>query len=81
MGFICSILIGIVAGFIASKIMKGKGMGFILNLIVGVVGGVLGGSVFRLLGLEWNGIIGSLITSTIGAIILLWLLSLIQKKN
>jgi len=50
MGFIWSIIIGIVAGYLAGKIMRGGGFGVIVNLILGIIGGVLGGWVFSLLG-------------------------------
>lgn len=81
MGFIWSIIIGIAAGFIAGKIMKGSGFGLILNLIVGIVGGLLGGWIFTFLGLDVNGVIGNLVMSTIGAVVLLWIISLFKKKE
>ena len=40
MGFIWSIIIGIVAGYLAGKIMRGGGFGVIVNLILGIIGGV-----------------------------------------
>lgn len=80
MGILLSVVIGAVAGFLAGTIMKGKGFGLLINIIVGIVGGFLGGWVFGLLGFSSNGIIGSLITATVGAILLLWILSLIKKK-
>ena len=43
MQFVWYIIIGIVAGFAAGKIMKGGGFGLVLNLLLGIVGGVLGG--------------------------------------
>ena len=46
MGFIWYIIIGIVAGFLAGKIMRGGGFGLIINLLLGILGGVLGGWVF-----------------------------------
>ena len=73
MGFIWSIIIGIVAGYLAGKIMRGGGFG--------VIGGVLGGWVFSLLGISAGGILGSLITSTVGAILLLWIGSLFNKSK
>ena len=79
MGFIWSIIIGIVAGYLAGKIMRGGGFGVIVNLILGIIGGVLGGWVFSLLGISAGGILGSLITSTVGAILLLWTGSLFNK--
>lgn len=79
MNFLWYIIIGIAAGFLAGKIMKGGGFGIILNLVIGVIGGVLGGWVFGLFGVEFGGILGSLITATIGAIVLLWIASLFQR--
>ena len=67
MSFIWYIIIGIVAGFLAGKIMRGGGFGLVINLLLGILGGVLGGWVFALFGLAASGLIGSLITSTVGA--------------
>lgn len=80
MGWLWFIIIGIVAGLAAGKLMRGGGFGIIINLLVGIVGGVLGGWLFGLIGINvGNGIIGSLISSTIGAILLLWIVSLFNK--
>ena len=80
MGFILFILIGILAGFVAGKLMRGGGFGILVNLVVGIIGAVLGGWVFGLLGISTTGVIGSLITATVGAIILLWIISLFQRR-
>ena len=81
MGFLWYIIIGIVAGFAAGKIMRGGGFGLVVNLVLGIIGGVLGGWLFSILGIgvNDNSIIGSLITSTAGAIVLLWAVSLFKK--
>ena len=81
MGCLWYIIIGIAAGFLAGKIMRGGGFGVIINLILGIVGGVLGGWVFGLFGIAASGIIGSLITATVGAILVLWIASLFNKRN
>ena len=81
MGFLWYIIIGIAAGFLAGKIMRGGGFGVIINLILGIIGGELGGWVFGLLGIAASGIIGSLITATVGAILTLWIASLFNKRN
>ena len=81
MGFIWYIIIGIVAGFLAGKVMRGGGFGLIINLLLGILGGVLGGGVFALFGLSASGLIGSLITSTVGAILVLWIASLFSKSK
>jgi len=81
MGFIWYIIIGIVAGFLAGKIMRGGGFGLVINLLLGILGGVLGSWVFALFGLAASGLIGSLITSTVGAILVLWIASLFSKSE
>ncbi|MCM1312568.1 MAG: GlsB/YeaQ/YmgE family stress response membrane protein [Bacteroides sp.] len=81
MGFIWYIIIGILSGFIAGKIMRGSGFGVFINLIVGIVGGLLGGWCFGLLGITTAGILGSLVTSVAGAILLLWILSLFRRNR
>ncbi len=65
------LLIGVAAGWLASQIMKGGGSGLVTDLIMGVIGSVLGGFLFGLLGLSADGAIGSLVTATIGAIVLI----------
>ena len=73
------LIIGAVAGWLAGKIMKGRGFGVIGNIIVGIVGAFLGGFLFGLLGIAAGGLIGSLITATVGAVVLIYLVSLIKK--
>jgi uncharacterized membrane protein YeaQ/YmgE (transglycosylase-associated protein family) len=73
------LIIGVVAGFLAGKIMKGGGFGLLGDLVVGVIGAFIGGWAFGLLGLFPAGIVGTLITATIGAVILLWLIRLVKK--
>ena len=75
------LIIGIVAGFIAGKLMRGGGFGLFINLLVGVIGGVLGGWVFGLLGIATTGLLGSLITSVVGAVVLLWIVSLFTGRK
>lgn len=72
--------IGAVAGWLAGTLMKGGGLGLLLNIIVGVIGAVLGSFVFSLLGISVvGGFIGSIITATAGAVLLLFIISLIKK--
>lgn len=80
MDFIWFILIGLVSGFVAGKLMRGGGFGLIVNLVVGIIGGVLGGWLFSLLGIHTSSIIGELITSVVGAIVLLWLVSFLSRR-
>ncbi len=73
------LIIGLIAGWLAETIMKGRGAGLIVNLIVGVVGAYVGGLLFGFLGLPLHGIVGSLISATVGAVVLLFLVGLIKK--
>ena len=79
LGWLWFIIIGILAGFIAGKLMRGGGFGILVNLIVGIIGAVLGGWIFGLLGIAAGGIIGSLVTATVGAVVLLWIVSLFRR--
>ncbi|WP_148864568.1 GlsB/YeaQ/YmgE family stress response membrane protein [Marinobacter fonticola] len=80
MNLILFLIIGGVAGWLAGLIMKGRGFGVLANIGVGVAGSLLGGFLFRLLGLSSHGTIGSLVTATVGAIVLLWVVSMIKKN-
>lgn len=75
------LLIGLAAGWLASQIMKGGGSGLAGDLIVGVIGSILGGFLFRLLGLSANGMVGSLVTATVGAIVLIAGLRAINRQR
>jgi uncharacterized membrane protein YeaQ/YmgE (transglycosylase-associated protein family) len=79
MGIILFCIIGLAAGWLAGKIMRGGGFGFGGNLAVGVLGALVGGLLFRVLGLSAESLVGSLITATVGAIVLLWLAGLIRR--
>jgi uncharacterized membrane protein YeaQ/YmgE (transglycosylase-associated protein family) len=73
------LIIGAIAGWLAGNIMKGKGFGAIGNMVVGVLGAVFGNFLFGFLGVATGGLIGSLITATVGAVALLFLVSLVKK--
>lgn len=80
MFWIWYVIIGAIAGFVAGKIMRGGGFGLIVNLMLGIVGGIIGGWVFGLLGIPSGGLIGSLATSIVGAVLLLWIASLFRRS-
>ena len=75
------ILIGLGAGFLAGMIVKGGGFGIVGNLIVGVIGALLGGFVFGLLGISASGRAGQLVSASVGAILLLFLLRFVKGKG
>lgn len=74
------LVIGVVAGFLAGKIMKGSGFGLIGDLIIGVIGSFIGGWVFGLLGISSGGILGVLAAAVVGALILLYIIRLVKTK-
>lgn len=73
------LIIGALAGWLAGKLMKGRGFGVIGNIVVGIVGAVIGSFLFGLLGVKAGGLVGALVTATIGALVLLYLVNLIKK--
>jgi uncharacterized membrane protein YeaQ/YmgE (transglycosylase-associated protein family) len=79
MWLIWTIVIGILAGFIAGKIVKGRGMGVGIDLLVGVVGSVLGGWLFAIVGLAAYGLIARLIMAVVGAVVLLLLVRALKR--
>lgn len=80
MGLILFLIIGAIAGWLAGKIMKGKGFGLWVNMVIGVIGALIGGFIFDILNIHAYGLIGSLVTALVGAILLLWIVGLIKKK-
>lgn len=84
MGIISWIIIGALAGWIASMITgKNKEMGAVANIVVGIVGGFIGGLVMNLLG--GSGVTGfniwSLLVAVLGSVILLWIINAIKRKK
>jgi uncharacterized membrane protein YeaQ/YmgE (transglycosylase-associated protein family) len=67
-GLLFWILVGLIAGWLAGKVMKGGGYGIVVDIILGILGGILGGWLFGMLGI-WSGggMIGSIIVAFIGA--------------
>lgn len=72
-GLISFVIVGLVAGFIASR-LTGARHSLVQNLLIGIVGAFIGGALFWLVGLRSSGFFGALVVSTIGAVIFLWLL-------
>jgi uncharacterized membrane protein YeaQ/YmgE (transglycosylase-associated protein family) len=74
------LLIGALAGWIAGKLIRGGGFGLVGNLAVGIVGALIGGQVFSILGVSaGDGMLASLFTAVIGAVVLLFIVGLIKK--
>ena len=74
------IIVGLVAGILASMVMGG-GYGIVGDIIIGIVGAFVGGWVFRTLGVHspWGGLGGTIFVAFIGAVVLLFVLRLIRR--
>lgn len=70
-GFLGMLIIGILAGYIAEKVTASD-HGLFTNLLVGIAGAFVGGTLANVLGIQVYGFLGSLITASIGAVIVLW---------
>lgn len=69
-GFIAWIIIGLIAGWIAGHITRGRGFGCLVNVILGLIGAVIGGWIFTRIGLVGFGFWWSLAAATVGAVLL-----------
>ena len=75
---ILMLVIGAVAGWLAGVIYSGEGFGLIGNIVVGILGAIIAGALLPGF-LHFSGIIGQIISDAIGAIILLFLVSLVRR--
>ena len=71
--WIVKIALWALAGYLGSKLMKGRPDGLISNILLGLVGGLVGSLLFSLIGLGAKGIIGEIIVSAVGACLVIWL--------
>jgi len=79
-GILVLLLVGLVAGWLAGQIVRGRGFGLIGDLIVGVIGAFIGNWIFASLGIFIGmGLIGAVISATIGAVILVAIIRLVRR--
>jgi len=83
MSVIVWIVLGLIAGFIASKIINKQGEGLVMDIVLGVVGAVVGGWLFRLVGM--SGVTGlnlySLLVAVLGAVVFLLVYHLLVRRQ
>ncbi len=81
-GLIIVGIVAIVAGYLAGKLMRGGGFGFIGNLGLGLIGAFVGGNLLEWIGKspETYGLVGTTVTATIGAIVVLWVVGLVKRN-
>jgi uncharacterized membrane protein YeaQ/YmgE (transglycosylase-associated protein family) len=83
-GLIAWIIIGVIAGWLTGKLMKGSGFGFIMDMVVGLIGALVGGFLSSHLGFGGtgqHGMIGSIIIAVIGAVVLTIIIRLISGNR
>jgi uncharacterized membrane protein YeaQ/YmgE (transglycosylase-associated protein family) len=74
------IIVGLIAGWAAGKIMKGRGYGPLMDIVLGMVGAVVGGWIFNTLGIyPAGGILASIVIAIVGAILLIWLSRVLKR--
>jgi len=82
MGIISWIVLGLIAGYIASTVMNERGEGLSFDITLGIVGAVLGGWLFNAFGV--TGVTGfntwSLLVAVVGAVVLLWAWHAIRRS-
>jgi uncharacterized membrane protein YeaQ/YmgE (transglycosylase-associated protein family) len=78
-GLIWWIIVGLVAGWAAGKVMKGSGYGVLMDIVLGIVGAVVGGLLLGIVGVHGEGLIGSIVVAIFGAVFLIWLSRRLKK--
>jgi uncharacterized membrane protein YeaQ/YmgE (transglycosylase-associated protein family) len=83
MSILAWIVLGLIAGFIASKIYVGTGQGILMDIVLGIVGAVVGGYLFDMLGS--TGVAGfniwSMLVAIIGAVLVLWIYHAVSGRS
>ena len=76
------IIVGLIAGFITGKLMKGSGYGALGDIVIGIVGAVIGGFVMRALGFAGQGgLIYTILVAILGAVILTWVIRFVTSSK
>jgi uncharacterized membrane protein YeaQ/YmgE (transglycosylase-associated protein family) len=73
------IIVGLIAGWAAGKIMKGGGYGAVMDIVLGIVGAIVGGFLLGLVGVSAGGTIGTILVAILGAVFLIWLSRMMKK--
>ncbi|MDD5301784.1 MAG: GlsB/YeaQ/YmgE family stress response membrane protein [Elusimicrobia bacterium] len=80
MNLLYLVVVGLIAGWLAGRVMKGGGYGILLDIVLGILGGVFGGWTFGVLGI-WpgGGIVPAILVGFVGAVALVWITRQIKK--
>lgn len=80
MSILYFLLIGLLAGWIAGLILKGRGFGVLGDIVIGCIGSLFGGFLFDLLGVRAAGLLGSLVSATLGAIAFIYVVRFLRRN-
>jgi uncharacterized membrane protein YeaQ/YmgE (transglycosylase-associated protein family) len=81
-GVIGYIIIGGLAGWIGSKIVKGRGSGILMDIVIGVVGALIGGFILSFfVNTAGGGLIFTFFTALLGSVILLWVVGMLRRTS
>jgi uncharacterized membrane protein YeaQ/YmgE (transglycosylase-associated protein family) len=79
-GLIWWIVVGLIAGWLAGKVMSGGGYGVAVDIVLGILGAIVGGWLFGALHIFIGyGFVGSILVAFVGAVILVWITRLLKK--
>jgi uncharacterized membrane protein YeaQ/YmgE (transglycosylase-associated protein family) len=81
-GIVVALIIGAIAGWLAGVVVEGGGFGLLGNILVGIAGAFIAALLFPRLGLGLTlggGVVGAIVTSALGAIVLLLIINLVQR--
>jgi len=80
MNIIVLLIVGLIAGFLADKVVKNT-FGMWGDMLIGVAGSFIGGWIFSMLGLSVSGLLWDIISAFVGAVVLLLIINLFKKKS
>ncbi len=81
MDLLTMLIVGLIAGWLASLIMQGRGLGIVGDIVVGIIGALIGGYLLGLVGVFPETILGTIVAAVIGAVILLFLVGLVKREG
>jgi uncharacterized membrane protein YeaQ/YmgE (transglycosylase-associated protein family) len=73
------LLVGLIAGWLAGQLIRGRGFGMLLNIVIGVIGAYLGGIIFRAIGVGGSGMLWMIVSATVGAMVLVFFLNALRR--
>jgi uncharacterized membrane protein YeaQ/YmgE (transglycosylase-associated protein family) len=76
------VIVGLIAGWITGKIMKGKGYGVGMDIVLGIAGAIVGGFLMRLVGFHSSGgVFLTILVAVLGAVLLTWAVRLLTRAT